>query len=34
MTITIMIVDDEENIRISLKRLLEDEGHTVLTATF
>lgn len=32
MTITIMVVDDEENIRISLKRLLEDEGHTVLTA--
>jgi len=32
MTITIMIVDDEENIRISLKRLMEDEGHTVITA--
>ncbi len=32
MTITIMVVDDEENIRISLKRLLEDEGHSVLAA--
>ncbi|MGE3973319.1 MAG: PleD family two-component system response regulator [Bdellovibrionales bacterium] len=29
---TVLIVDDDESIRLSLKRLFEDEGHRVLVA--
>ena len=33
MPATILIVDDEEGIRISLRGILEDEGHTVAEAS-
>lgn len=29
---TILVVDDDETVRMSLKRLFEDDGHRVLTA--